>query len=69
MSKTKQRPDTEVLAAPGDSLGEMPERDEYELEGHPKVACPYCEREGRTTDRVNLCGGCGCWFEVVPDGE
>lgn len=40
---------TEVLAAPGENLGEMPERDEYELERPEKVACPYCEREGRTT--------------------
>lgn len=60
---------TEVLAHPGVELDGMPERDEYSLERAVRVGCPYCDRAGRTTERVNLCAGCGCYFEVVRGAE
>lgn len=60
---------TEILAHPGEQFGGVPDRDEYDLDEYVKVACPGCESEGRTYRKMNLCGTCGTWFEVVPDGE
>lgn len=33
-----------------------------------RIDCPVCERTGTTTNGVNVCGGCGAWFAVEPDG-
>jgi hypothetical protein len=62
-----ERAEITLLARPDSNLGTVPERREYELETPVKVQCPFCEREGRTGDRVNLCGGCGAYFEVASE--
>lgn len=32
------------------------------------VTCPFCPREGTASVTIQLCHGCGHWFEVVIDG-
>lgn len=34
-----------------------------------RVECPVCERAGTTNTGTNVCGGCGAWFVIRPDGE